>query len=296
MKLCDAPPPDLPFESIEAETNFYCVIGLINFGSGYRLELMAANGRGASDSIVHGTKALHQLAKGCITAEFLSSLSVDVVSKLYLMDSTPLLPLATKIHAVLTAAGVALQTRGHASFFSFVYATLTHASTHCKGKEANAFVTALIETFPALQDRSVHQGKEVWILKKPQLLAIDLYRHLNTQLPQLFAWGDRSQLTVFADNVLPVLLRHFGVLRFEPSLAEIIDTKQVLPPDEREVEIRALSVHACNVLLEKLNEHLIRHSRKAVDATQLDFYLWFTGRAASAGWPERHYTKDTIFY
>lgn len=283
MRLCADPAPDVAFDTPEAEMDFYSIVGILNFGSGYRLELMAANnGRGASDSIVHGTKALHHHLKGRLAAAELIKLDLATVARLYCMEVAPLLPLATKIHAALTDSARILLTHHHASFHDFVSAHLSSSAN------AETLVTALVETFPVMRDVHIHRGREVWVLKKPQLMAIDLHRHLHRRLPHLFAWPDKERLTVFADNVLPVILRHFGVLVLDASLAALIDGRGVLPADEREVELRALSVHACTLLLARLNARLAASGVPLVDSTQLDFFLWWRGRDVSRGASGRH--------
>jgi hypothetical protein len=68
------------------------------------------------------------------------------------------------------------------------------------------FTEKLVETFPAFADKATYKGREVFILKKAQLLAGDLYRNFRSR-DKKFEFVDISQLTIFTDNVVPAVLR-----------------------------------------------------------------------------------------
>jgi hypothetical protein len=91
---------------------------------------------------------------------------------------------------------------------------------------------------------------------------------------------------VFADNLLPHVLRLDGVLTYHPTLATLIDHGQPLPAGSRmEQEIRACTVHAC----EQLATHL------KIPPRTLDDWLW--NRAQAVPYNERpaHLTH-TVFH
>ena len=56
-------------------------------------------------------------------------------------------------------------------------------------------------------------------------------------------FADLDRLTIFADNLVPHVLRVDGVLRYEPGLAALIDSERLLPAGEAEREIRAYALH-----------------------------------------------------
>ena len=94
---------------------------------------------------------------------------------------------------------------------------------------------------------------------------------------------DLDRLTVFADNLLPHVLRLDGVLHYVSELAARIDAGEPLAPGSaEEVEIRACAVHACEALAQRLN----------VPPRTLDNWLWNRGRHI-AGRPHR---TRTVFY
>ncbi len=96
---------------------------------------------------------------------------------------------------------------------------------------------------------------------------------------------DLDRLTIFADNLVPHVLRVNGVLRYDPSLASRIDSGGLLPPGEEETEIRGCAVHACELLSERLG----------MPARQIDVALWTRGQAPEYKAIPRHRTR-TVHY
>ena len=78
--------------------------------------------------------------------------------------------------------------------------------------------------------------------KRAQIAANDL------ALAGVADFADLDRLTIFADNLVPHVLRVDGVLRYDPALAARIDAGELLPPGEEEREIRACAVHACELI------------------------------------------------
>ena len=92
-----------------------------------------------------------------------------------------------------------------------------------------------------------------------------------------------ERLTIFADNLVPHVLRHDGVLRYDPRLAARIDAGEPLHHGSREEEeIRACAVHACELIAKRLS----------IPPRTLDNWLWNRGRTLP-GRP--HLTKTTAY-
>jgi hypothetical protein len=115
--------------------------------------------------------------------------------------------------------------------------------------------------------------------KRAQIVPNDL------ALAGVAEFRDLDRLTIFADNLVPHVLRVDGVLVYDPELAARIDAGELLPPGEEEREIRACAVHACELL----------SSRLGVPARLLDVALWSKGQAPSYKSVPRHRTR-TVFY
>lgn len=98
-------------------------------------------------------------------------------------------------------------------------------------------------------------------------------------------FDDLDRLTIFADNLVPHVLRVDGVLVYEPWLAALIDAERLLPPGQAEREIRACAVHACELLAERVG----------VPPRALDVWLWNRGQQPCYKARPRHRTR-TVHY
>ncbi len=107
----------------------------------------------------------------------------------------------------------------------------------------------------------------------------------NLALAGVADFYDLDRLTIFADNLVPHVLRVDGVLRYDPELAQEIDSGRLLPAGEQEREIRACAVHACEGIARRLG----------VPPRILDVWLWNRGQAPEYKAVPRHRTR-TVFY
>ncbi len=102
---------------------------------------------------------------------------------------------------------------------------------------------------------------------------------------------DLDRLTIFADNLVPHVLRVDGVLRYDDDLLARINRGELIPAGSaEEVEIRACALHAVELLVKEL-------CQKGHDATavQLDYILWNRGRDRTYKSRPRHRTR-TVYY
>jgi hypothetical protein len=113
--------------------------------------------------------------------------------------------------------------------------------------------------------------------KRAQIAAHDLH------LAGVARYPDVERLTIFADNLVPHVLRHFGVLVYDDALARLVDGGHELPQGgEPETEIRACAVHAAEALARA----------HGVPPATLDNRLWNLG----AGLPGRPHVTRTVYY
>jgi hypothetical protein len=136
---------------------------------------------------------------------------------------------------------------------------------------AERFASMLAAGMPFYDDRGF------W--KRAQIAANDL------ALAGVAEFSDLDRLTIFADNLVPHVLRVDGVLRYDPALAARIDAGDLLPPGEEEREIRGCAVHACELIAE----------RTAMPPREIDTALWNKGQAPRYKAVPRHRTR-TVFY
>jgi hypothetical protein len=115
--------------------------------------------------------------------------------------------------------------------------------------------------------------------KRAQIVPSDL------ALAGVAEFQDLDRLTIFADNLVPHVLRVDGVLRYDPALAAHIDAGHLLPAGEQEREIRACALHACEQLAE----------RTGTPPRLLDINLWNRGQAPKYKAIPRHRTR-CVYY
>jgi hypothetical protein len=137
---------------------------------------------------------------------------------------------------------------------------------------AARFAASLAAAMPYFAD----QG----FFKRAQITANDLV------LAGVADFADVDELTVFADNLLPHVLRLDGVLVLDDELASRIDRGELLEaggPMER--ELRACAVHACELLAQRLS----------VPPRVLDNWLWNRGCEPAYAARPAHLTR-TVYY
>ena len=115
--------------------------------------------------------------------------------------------------------------------------------------------------------------------KRAQIVPNDL------ALAGVATFADLDRLTIFADNLVPHVLRVDGVLRYDPGLAARIDAGELLAPGVEEREIRACAVHACELIAARLG----------TPPRVLDTWLWNRGQAPEYKAIPRHRTR-TVYY
>ncbi|HEV3094015.1 MAG TPA: queuosine salvage family protein [Solirubrobacteraceae bacterium] len=126
-------------------------------------------------------------------------------------------------------------------------------------------------------------GMTMWrdrgFYKRAQIVASDL------ALAGVAAFHDLGELTIFADNLVPHVLRCDGVLVYDNALAARIDAGKRLPLGGAEREIRACALHACALISQ----------RTGVSERELDNWLWTRGQASEYKTRPRHRCR-TVFY
>ena len=136
---------------------------------------------------------------------------------------------------------------------------------------AERLAEVLARGMPFFDDRGFY--------KRAQIVPNDL------SLAGIAEFADLDRLTIFADNLVPHVLRVDGVLVYDDALAARIDAGELLPPGEEEREIRACAVHACELIAAELH----------VAPRILDTWLWNRGQQPRYKAIPRHRTR-TVFY
>jgi hypothetical protein len=119
----------------------------------------------------------------------------------------------------------------------------------------------VLQEMPMYRDVSTYGGRGVPFLKRAQITASDIG-----------TFGDLEALTIFADNLIPHVLRVDGVLVLDEALAGDIDAQRLLEPGgQAEVELRASAVRAAELLARRLG----------IAERDVDAALWNAGQGES---------------
>ena len=135
------------------------------------------------------------------------------------------------------------------------------------------------ERLAVLRARGMRFFDDRGFYKRAQIVPSDL------ALAGAASFADLDRLTIFADNLVPHVLRVDGVLRYDPELAAHIDSQRLLPQGQAEQEIRACALHACEQLA----------ARTGIPPRELDIRLWNLGLAPEYKAVPRHRTRSVYY-
>ena len=228
---------------------YVLILDAINFGSGWFGELGAT-----TDGLTERLTA-HARAEGPWTSDQLRALNV------------------TTVGATLGLPGDHQLTRLYSAALNHLGGFLGHRPMRdILGDSAEDLAERLAAGMPFFDDRGFY--------KRAQIAANDLH------LAGVVSYPDIDRLTIFADNLVPHVLRLDGVLRYSDELAQTIDEGRALTAGgEFERELRGCAVHACERLAREL----------AVPPRLLDNWLWNRGQQPPYSERPAHIAR-TVYY
>ncbi|KAF9100278.1 hypothetical protein BGX23_000041 [Mortierella sp. AD031] len=300
----------LRFESLEQEVNILSLIDILNTGHGFRKELHEDSDRGAFETIVFGIMSFH-ISSSPTTADALAQLTgwevgshfgimmqKDVPSELaHVTMSKPSVAskLAGQLQGILNETGRILQEKKFETLGSFVI----DAAKKANGS-GEKFTEILINTFPAFQDCAEIDGEKVYVFKKALLLASSLERRFGAKEP-IFAFKNLEASPIFADNVIPTMMAHFGILVLPESLKHTVQEGGVTSVEEC-YRLRAAAIDGCREIVERANQKgenkigTVEFGEKGMSSPDLDVYLWRVAKEPQYRKIPRFHCKDTIFF
>lgn len=269
-KNCDTVPHE--FRNSREAANFAVLFSLSQLGHGFRYELHRLCGRGASQTVTLGIRALHNTGK--IDAARLRRITAAEIHHCFLLPfHSAIIKLARQLLTVLRQAGMVLERLG---FEDFALCEETLTMPEAKRAPAATLVRQLANQFPAFNDQAIlHDGSRVVLLKKAALTAGELRRLAAPHDARYLLDQDFHQVMAPIDNVIPAMLVYQGILRLSPTLHRIIHEKRApLPRGHREAELRAVALSTCERILAAIGN--------PCSALELGYYLWRCGKEPGA--------------
>jgi hypothetical protein len=260
------PAPDLaPGASDEQRAAFGLQLNAVNFGSGWFPTLRKPAGLSGFRTVEAGLKS-----RGPWSAEALTRVDPAEAAATF-GGQDPEHELMALFARALRELGAHVLERHGGSFL---------ALARCREGSAVALAEQLAR-LPTWLDVSPYDGARVPFFKRAQLAAADL--HLQGIAPA----ADVAALTLFADNLVPHVLRVDGVLELEPGLAGRIDRGEPIEHDSpEEVEIRACALHAVELLVA---------AHEGTTAVAVDNALWHRGGEPRYKARPRHRARTTAY-
>lgn len=254
--------------SREERAAFWLTLDAINFGSGWFPTLRKRAGHSGYFTIAagvreHGPWSASELA--AMTATGIATvLGQDPDHELMALFAASLRDLGRQVTSGFKGRFEAVVDAAHGSARSLV---------------------ELLSRWECFSDTSSYGELELPFLKRAQIAAADLHR------AGLLRATDLPELTMFADNLVPHVLRLDGVLRYAPELVRRIEAGELIEHGSREeIEIRACAVHAVELIVAERGR-----VGPVTCASDIDQVLWNRGQAQAYKSRPRHRARCTAY-
>jgi hypothetical protein len=254
------PVPALAGADDEGRAAFSLQLNAINFGSGWFPTLNKPPGLSGFRTVEAGLRR-----RGPYTATELSALGAGDIARALGQDAGH--PLMALFARHLNDLGRRVNDDYRGSFL---------ALARSGNGSAEALATQL-----ATWDTWYDASGGVPLFKRAQIAAADL------ALAGIAPADDLHRLTLFADNLVPHVLRLDGVLTFDAGLVRRIDAETLIEHGSREeIEIRAVALHAVELLVAAHGD---------TTAAAVDNALWNRGAAPRYKARPRHRARTTAY-
>ena len=269
------------FRGDEDETVAYVVtLDAVNFGSGWFPKLRKRTGMSGYFTVASRLTD-HVREHGPLPAERLATIEATDVAAIFAqpLDDPEVRELMEHFAEAWRELGALLLGR-----FDGSPSRLIAAADHRAER-----LVELLASMPYFRDVATYRGRSVPLYKRAQITASDL--DLALEGAGLGRFEDLDRLTIFADNLVPHVLRVDGMIAYDDELAARIDRGELLPAGSpQEVEIRAVSVDVVERMVASLQAE-----GRSITARDLDVALWNRGQGRRYRTEPRHRTR-TVFY
>lgn len=264
----------------EETAAYFLTLDAVNFGSGYFPHLRKGHAMSGYFTIASSLKECCEV-RGHLEADELAE--IDALACAVMFEQDPRNEVVSELMEHFARAlrdlGLLLLDRFEGGFGNLIRAA-----------EGSALkLVGLLGQMPYFQDVEQYGDLRVPFYKRAQLTAADLALAFGGQ--GLGRFDDLDRLTMFADNLVPHVLRLDGVLVYEESLARRISKGELIPAGSaEEIEIRACALHA----VERLAAEMGKRDRRII-SMELDYLLWNRGQQPEYKAHPRHRTR-TVYY
>ncbi|KAJ2481402.1 hypothetical protein EV174_003483 [Coemansia sp. RSA 2320] len=298
----------LIFDSVAQNLNLVAILDLLQIGSGFRRELHDAVNRGASDTINFGCISLH-ISQTPLDARGLQALTLGDISRHFgipllgeerpmskgntavmISEASLLRPLAEVVLGILHDTGRRLEQAGFASLADFIIKM-------CAEKPTSAhLVQKLVSAFPSLRDAACIGGQPVYLFKKAQLIAYDICQKFG-KTDAKFDFPDIGNMTLFADNVVPAVMQHHGLIEPNADIKTKIANGSELTLEET-TAMRAASIVAAQLVVDFANSPNSGFEAGAIPVSQatLDNFWRYEGKDPAIRSIPRLVCKNTVYF
>jgi hypothetical protein len=258
---------------------FFVILDTINFGSGWFPQLRK-DGASGYFTVAKRLKQ-HCETHGVPSAAALARWTAQDCARIFAQDLAD--PHAQELMwlfaLALNALGAWLTTECGGDHLGFLR----------RARRAEDAVAAL-PAMPFFRDVAAYGDRAVPFLKRAQILVHDL--KIAAPGHPLLAFDDVAELTIFADNIVPFVLRADGVLRYDAWLDRRIENGELIGAGApEEIEMRACAVHAAELLRAAMGR-----TGSAITAREIDQALWMRGQEIRGRVATRpHLTRCTYY-
>ncbi len=252
--------------SREERAGFWLALDAINFGSGWFPTLRKREGHSGYYTIAAGVRE-----HGPWPAAELAELDARAVARVLGQDPG---------HELMALFASSLRDLGrHVLEEGGEFAAVADSASG-----SAVALARRLGTWECFADCSRYGDLSVPFLKRAQIAAADLAR------AGVASFTDLDRLTMFADNLVPHVLRLDGILRFDPDLVTRIEREELIEHGSaEEVEIRACALHAVELIVAAGAGGI------ASRAADVDQVLWLRGQQPRYKAVPRHRSRCTAY-
>jgi hypothetical protein len=287
LELARMPPADPGFDPGHHRVGddatalaFVFTLNAVNFGSGYFPYLAKRPGLSGYLTIATNLED-HFVREGPWSAQRLLALDASDCARVLGQDLA-----AGEVAELMALFATAWNDLGeflvarHAGAFEGVVAA---------AEKSAAKLVVELARMPFYRDVARYEDFDVPFYKRAQITAADLAVAFESR--GLGAFDDFAELTIFADNLVPHVLRRRGVLVYADDLARRIDAAEPIDWNSaEEVEIRASALVAVERMVAQLADAGVETT-----AQRVDYQLWTHGQRPEIKATPRHRTRSTYY-